>query len=285
MKIFDCHANLGWDMSNTRKNMFPTNHSTFQLLNKMEHYEVNAAIIVPFPSPGGQFNENATWYEVENQTLMNAMRSYPKLMAFAGVNPADFESVNNINTLAIAYNIQGIKFSHQIPMNFNIDDLIGHPLMDIVKRHTLVVMIHVGTGKERGANHVHTTLPYAIQVAKHYPHIKFIFCHLGRLHKDLFIALDMPNVWMDTAGFSLGYRWSAFVAKESVAIFKNLTPEDIIKHLVSQGYEDKLLFGSDEPYTRYDKELGIIQKAHIPIESMEKILGKNLAGLLGLHKW
>jgi predicted TIM-barrel fold metal-dependent hydrolase len=280
MKIIDCHANLGWDISNTRKKLFPTNQSINQLLSKMSGQGVSKSVILPFPSPGGQFNENAIWYEVENQMLMNAMRSHPNLIAFPGVNPADEASVKNIKTLAIAYRVKGVKFSHQIPMGFDIDKLINHPLMKIISDYNLVMMIHVGTGKERGAQQVHTTLPYAIKVAKYYPAIKFIFCHLGRLHSDIFEALSLPNVWMDTAGFSLSYNWLEFTAKDPVLMFKGLSPEDIIEHLVSQGYEDKLIFGSDEPYTRYDEELGIIQKANINEIAKKKILAENLERLL-----
>jgi uncharacterized protein len=280
MKIIDCHANLGWDISNTRRNLFPTNQSSKELMVKMRDYDVSKAIIVPFPSPGGQFNENTFWYEVENQMLMNAIRSYPNLIAFPGVNPADEASVKNIKTLAVAYGIKGIKFSHQIPMEFNIDSLIGHHLMKIVQDYHLVMMIHVGTGKEKGAKYVHTTLPYAIKVAKHYPGVKFVFCHLGRLHEDIFEALQLHNVWMDTAGFSLGYKWSEFVAKQPMGLFKGLLPESIIEQLVSQGFEDKLIFGSDEPYTHYEKELGLIQNANISEEAKKKILAENMEGLL-----
>jgi predicted TIM-barrel fold metal-dependent hydrolase len=281
MKIIDCHANLGWDISNTRKRLFPTNQSINQLLARMSKNDVSKAIILPFPSPGGQFNDNAPWYEVENQLLINAMRSHPKLIAFPGVNPADKESVKNIKTMAVAYQIKGIKFSHQIPMNFSIDKLIDHPLMKIVQDYNLIMMIHVGTGKEIGAEYVNVTLPYAVKVAKYYPGIRFIFCHLARLHADMLDALQLHNVWMDTSGFSLSYGWAQFSAKEPLFIFKGLSPEGIIEELVSQGFEDKILFGSDEPYTHYGKEIGIIKNARISDRAKEKILAKNMKKLLG----
>jgi predicted TIM-barrel fold metal-dependent hydrolase len=280
MKIIDCHANIGWDVSNTRKNLFPISQSVKKLLAKMSENGISKAIILPFPSPGGQFNDNLAWYGVENQMLVNAMRAYPHLIPFVGVNPADERSVKNIKTLAVAYRVKGVKFSHQIPMNFNIDALINHPLMKLIQDYHLIMMIHIGTGKEKGAELVHNTLPYAIKVAKYYPGVKFIFCHLGRLHKDIFEALKLHNVWVDTAGFSLDYKCTQFTAKEPVIMFKKLSPEDIIEQLVSQGFEDKIIFGSDEPYTHYDKELGIIQKARIPQSAKKKIFAGNMEKLL-----
>jgi uncharacterized protein len=280
MKIIDCHANLGWDISNTRRKLFPTNQSANQLLARMSENGVSKAIILPFPSPGGQFNDNAVWYEVENQMLISSMRSHSNLIAFPGVNPADAASVKNIKTFAVAYRIKGIKFSHQIPMDFSIDKLLDHPLMKIVQDYRLIMMVHTGTGKEKGADQVHTTLPYAIKVAKYYPGVKFIFCHLGRLHETIFDALQLHNVWMDTSGFSLNYNWAEFAAKKPLGIFKSLSPEDIIELLVSQGFEDKIIFGSDEPYTHYEKELGIIKNARIPESAKRKILAENMEKLL-----
>jgi predicted TIM-barrel fold metal-dependent hydrolase len=280
MKIIDCHGNIGWDISNIRKNLYPTGQTVLKLLSKMDYFDVGKAVIVPFPSPGGQFTQNAFWYDLENHNLMTAARSSSRLIPFPGVNPNDKDSVKNIKTLSNAYGIKGIKFSHQIPMNFSIEKLIKHPLMKIVQDHKLIMMVHVGTGKESGSQYVHTTLNYAIKVAKYYPNVKFIFCHLGRLHKDIFEALQLSNVWMDTAGFSIAKKWSEFVAKEPISLFRKLSPEQIIEHLVSEGYEDKIIFGSDEPYTNYNDELKIIQEASISDIAKQKILAKNIENLL-----
>jgi predicted TIM-barrel fold metal-dependent hydrolase len=280
MEIFDCHTNIGWDNNNVKKNLYPTNQSVQSLLKKMNKYNVRRAIIVPFPSPGGQFSENFFWYEVENQNLVNAQRSSSRLLPFPAVNPNDSDSVKNIKTMAAAFGVKGIKFSHQIPMNFNIDKLINHPLMKIVRDYNLVVMIHIGTGKERGSQYVHTTLEYAIMLAKHYPQIRFILCHLGRLHSHIFDALQLPNVWMDTAGFSMSLKWGNFLAKDYYTSFKKMPPDQIIEHLVSTGYGDKILFGSDEPYTKYEDELSIIFESRISQSAMKGILGGNLERLL-----
>jgi predicted TIM-barrel fold metal-dependent hydrolase len=281
MEIIDCHANLGWDMNNIRRNQHPNGQNRRQLLVKMNNAQVGRAIIVPFPSPGGQFSAGSFWYDVENHNLINAVNANSRLVAFPGVNPKDPASVRAINTFALAYGIKGVKFSHQIPMEFSIDKLIKHPLMNIIEENYLIMMMHIGTGKEKGAELIHTTLPYAIKVAKYYPNVRFIFCHLGRLHEDIIEALHLPNVWMDTAGFSLGYQWADFAAKDYLKFFKSLQPEQIIEHLVRQGFEEKILFGSDEPYTSYKKEIGIIRKANISEIAKRKILGRNLSVLLG----
>jgi predicted TIM-barrel fold metal-dependent hydrolase len=280
LEIIDCHTNVGWDVSNTRKNLFPIGQNYDQLLEKMDKYNISKAIILPFPSPGGQFNEIDSWFELENQYLIEANNYSKRLIIFPGVNPKDKISLKNVQTLATAYNIKGIKFSHQIPMHFSIDKLIGNKLMKIVRDNNLIFMIHTGTGKEPGSHDIHTTLNYAVKVAKRYPDIKFIFCHLGRLHRSLLEALKLENVHVDTSALSMQRTFWEFTALEPMRMFERLNPAEVIEKLVGMGHEDKIIFGSDEPYTSYKNEIAYIEKAEIPDNAKRKIFYENIKGLL-----
>jgi predicted TIM-barrel fold metal-dependent hydrolase len=284
MKITDCHANIGWDTNNIRKNYFPTEQKYQELLIKMNKNDISKAIILPFPSPAGQFSKNTFWYEMENHYLMQASKYSDRFIPFPAVNPNDDKSVNNIKTLAIAFDIRGIKISHQIPMGFSIDKLIGHELMKIVKENNLVVMIHTGTGKEAGSRDVHETLNYGIKVAKKYPDIKFIFCHLGRLHKSVIEAIKIKNIYMDTSAISMANFSKEFIALEPFPYFINTRPELIIKKLVDFGYEDKIIFGSDQPYVSYKDEIASINNAEIPEKAKRKIFHENISKLIGLNQ-
>jgi predicted TIM-barrel fold metal-dependent hydrolase len=280
MEIFDCHANTGWDAHNIRKNILPSGQTYGQLLAKMDTYEIAEAIIVPFPSPGAQYNQNSFWYELENHYLELASRFSKRLTPFVGVHPGDKKSVHNIRTLSLSINLKGVKFSHQTLMGYSIEKLNRNPLMNIIQDLNLVFMIHIGTGKEPGAGQAHTTLNYAIQVAEQHPHVRFIFCHLGRLHERMMDALNMENVYMDTAGLSMATKWKEFIALEPLAIFKNASPVRVIEKLVSNGYADKLLFGSDEPYTPYAAEMRVLHEADISNAVRRRIFSANIRGLL-----
>jgi predicted TIM-barrel fold metal-dependent hydrolase len=280
MEIIDCHVNVGWDANNTKKGLIPNRQSYLNLLAKMEINNISKAVMVPFPSPSGQFNKSNNWYDLENHYLMNAKNHSKKLIPFPAVNPKDNVSVENINTLAVAFGVKGIKFSHQIPMEFSIDSLIKHRIMDIVHEHNLIFMIHVGTGKEAGAQYVHTTLNYAVEVARNYPDVKFIFCHLGRLHSSLKDALDLENVFLDTAALSMWKNWQQFLAKEPLLEFKKSHPSQVIQTLVDWGHENKILFGSDEPYASYKSEIDNINNAQIPDSVKRKIFYENISNLL-----
>jgi predicted TIM-barrel fold metal-dependent hydrolase len=279
MEIIDCHTNVGWDVSNLRKNLYPVEQNYTKLLKKMDEFGISKAIILPFPSPSAQFNENVSWYEMENHFLMEGSNYSKRLIPFPGVNPGDKESVRRIKTL-VAFGIKGIKFSHQIPMGFSIDKLIGHPLMKIVQDNDLIFMIHTGTGKEPGSHEINTTLNYAIKVARKYPDIRFILCHLGRLHQSLIEALSLENVHLDTSALSMQRKWKEFTAIEPISMFENLTPIKVIEKLVSIGQEDKIVFGSDEPYTVYENEIPPIKEAEITNSAKRKIFYENIKNIL-----
>jgi uncharacterized protein len=282
MKIIDCHANLGWDANNIRKNLFPTGQTYLQLLNKMQNFQVNKSICMPFPIPNGRFSLKAPWYDIENNYILTSSRFSNKLIPFAAVNPGDKLSVGQIKSLASLEIIKGIKFSHQIPMGFDIDSLIGNPLMKIASDHNLPLLIHVGTGKEKGANHVHTTLDYGLKVAKKYPDQTFIFCHLGRLHRLIGEALQMENVYMDTSGLAMHTSWKQFLAKDFFEPLSKSTPQQVIESLCDWGYDDKVLFGSDEPYTHYSSQLAQITGADITLKAKRKLLSENVVKVVGI---
>lgn len=280
MKIIDAHTNIGWDASNLRKNLIPSEQSYEALLARMDRYKVEKAITVPFPCPAAKFDPTSAWYDIENQYLMTAHNSSERLIPFIGVNPGDERSVEAVNTLVTAFGVKGVKFSHQTLSGFSIDGLIGHPLMERVQGANLIFMMHIGTGKEPKAREVNNTLDYAIKVAKHYPGIEFILCHLGRLHWSMLEALNLDNVHMDTAGLSLWHDWKEFIAREPMSIFEHTTPVEVLERLADLGHADRIIFGSDEPYTPYRDELENINKADIPEAAKRKILHKNIEGLL-----
>jgi uncharacterized protein len=282
MKIIDIHANVGTDVNNMRKNQIPVGQSFKQLLSKMNKNDVDVSVMVPFPSPGGQFYSDIPWYGAENHLLINASHFSKRLIPFPAVNPNDKKSIDHFEENLLVQGIKGIKISHLIPMNFSIDKLINHRIMKIIQDNNLILMLHTGTGKELGAGLINNTLNYAVKVAKKYPEVKFIFCHLGRLHESIEEAFNLKNVYMDTAGFALHPNWKQFIARDFLSIFKNSNPIQVIEELVRAGYEDKILFGSDEPYTSYKEQLEHIYNANISDTAKNKIFYENASKLLGI---
>lgn len=281
MKIIDAHANIGWDASNLRNNLIPMEQSYFELLDKMNRYDIEKSIVIPFPSPRAQFGPKFFfWYDLENKYVIDSAVYSKRFIPFLCVNPNDEQNVKNVDALTGLFSIKGVKLSHVNIMHFSIEKLINHPLMKIVQDHGLLFMMHIGTGKERGSREYHTTLEYAIRVAEKYPDITFIFSHLGRLHKNMIDALKMENVFMDTSGLSLRPR-KDFVALDDNEKFSSFSSAGIIEKLTDLGFEGKIVWGSDEPYTDYKNELSFVQEAEILQSKKRAIFYDNIAKLLG----
>lgn len=279
--IIDSHANIGWDVSNLRKNQTPAEQSYFELLEKMGKNGVEKAILVPFPSPKSQFNPSASWYDLENEYIITSATSSKKFVPFLGINPNDEQCLKNVRTLASLFPVKGVKLSHQDIINFSIEKLINHPVMKIIQDNSLIFMIHIGTGREEESYKYHSTLDYAIEVAEKYPDVTFIFAHLGRLHENMTDALKMENVFMDTSGLSLEPR-KAFVALDKDEKFSSFSSNRIIEKLVDLGFGKKIVWGSDEPYTHYKDELSYVNDAEITQSNKRAIFYENIAKLLGL---
>jgi len=103
------------------------------------------------------------------------------------------------------------------------------------------------------------------------------------LHWNIAEALNLDNVFMDTAGLALWKYWRQFIALEPLESLKGTSPVQVIKKLVEFGYENKLIFGSDEPYTDYKTEINNIGNADISDSAKRKILSENVSKLLKIE--
>jgi len=102
------------------------------------------------------------------------------------------------------------------------------------------------------------------EVARSYPRAKFIAAHAcgSRQHAEQFRG--QPNVYYDTAASTLG--------RNSVEYF--------VEHF---GVE-KILYGSDLPYANPACRIGQVIGGRLDDKTLDKILGGNMAGLLGIGK-
>ncbi len=99
-------------------------------------------------------------------------------------------------------------------------------------------------------------------VARSFPGARFIAAHAGGCRHYPELYGDCPNVYFDTAS--------------------STTLAGTLEHYVACGLEDRVLYGSDLPYASQAYRLGQVVSCRIPDPVLRKILGGNLAGLLGL---
>lgn len=282
--IIDCHVHIGKDIfteRNVRFQKFVTSYeqSIKEFLSKMDRFGIDRAIVYPFPSPLCQFKEDDFWYHEENRHLAEEVGCYKRKLYFIpAFNPRDEESMRYAVELVEKYGLRGLKL-HTRATQYeprHLDSLIT----GILKERDIPLVLHIGTGKEAELEekNIDISLDFAISLAKGHPNIRFVFTHLGRLHKNLENALKLENVMVDTAGISLTRTQKDFVvAKLYNPAFLDKSIEEMIFYLITQGYEDKIIWGSDEPYgVSYEEELHyILNNSHLSKEIKEKLLYQN----------
>ena len=99
--------------------------------------------------------------------------------------------------------------------------------------------------------------------ARQYPQARFLSAHAGgnRCLTEAFEGCE--NVCLDTAC--------------STTLAGN------IEHFVAEGWEDRVVYGSDLPYAGQPYRFGQVVAARVPDAVMRKILGENIARVLGME--
>ncbi len=276
-EVIDVHVHIGKDifaeknkLKNARGNESEQNYK--ELLKEMNINKIKKSLIMPFPSPA-EFYSKGTWYTQENKDILDITNKEENLYGILAFHPKDYKEIEKL----ISIKVKGLKL-HTRATSVDPKDLIRHPIMNILKKFSLPLLLHIGTGKEEELINSQKSieLPSAIELAKNEPEVIFIFAHLGRLNKSLFEGLELDNVFFDTSGLSLINKYpESFLANDTISNLPK-EPSKVLELLMEKGYSNKILFGSDEPYgTSYLDELNIIKRANISEGEKIKILSLN----------
>jgi len=286
--IIDSHVHIGKDifaeklgLRNPRGQKFEQSLSCY--LKKMEEFEIEKAIVFPFPSPKAQWGEDEFWYKSENTELLEEILNFKGVLYFLpAFNPRDKKSVSYALSLLETYDLKGLKLHTRAVETdpSKIPQLVFKKTRELDKP----LVLHIGKEGELERKSVDISLNAAMKVARKNPGNRFVFTHLGRLHKKITEALKLENVVADTAALSLKGIEGTFLTYSSHPILAILNPKGIISRLVEMGYEDKLLWGSDEPYgLSYISELEYIKENdQLDKNCIEKLLYKNAREWFGI---
>ncbi len=280
--IVDSHSHVGSDIFTKRtpefRNIVPYEQSFKQLLSKISNSPVDKAIVYPFPSPLGQFGEDDFWFKKENCTLFDNVKKEKNIYFFPTFNPNDKKSVDYAVKLVEDNKLKGLKL-HTRSTQFE-PSKMNENILKVLRENDIPLVIHTGTGKEEELTEkgMDISINSLYNLAFDNSDVRFVFAHLGRLHKNLEKSLDLDNVVTDTAGMSLYKKHKDFVlAKEYNQEFFDKDIKEIISYLVEEGYEDKILWGSDQPFSMgYNEEISYVRdNPNINRNAKEKILYKN----------
>jgi predicted TIM-barrel fold metal-dependent hydrolase len=203
-------------------------------------------------------------YNDQNDLIAASMREFPgRIIGFCRLNPNVGEKTTcaAIDRYVGELGMRGIKLHPEID-HFNLDERLLGPIFDKARDYGVPMIFHSG--------HTVNTDPLAIGcLASQYPKVPVILGHMGcttATRQAATAAARFENVYLETSTVCrMSHPFAPAVLKVG---------------------PDKVLYGSDHPYSPFQMEIEKLTKYAIPYtgwtaKDLKKILGGNLKRLVG----
>jgi predicted TIM-barrel fold metal-dependent hydrolase len=209
------------------------------LINIFDKNDVERAVVFPNPNVGDK-------YPQMNDYIFRCIGKYPKrLVGFGRVDPRREDAVKELVRIKTKLHMQGLKL-HPMVECFRPDHPYFDKFFEKANELEIPILIHTGDG---------FSSPSLIsKTAEKYPRLPIILGHLREAC--LSIMQKFTNVYVETSG-----TLPAFV-EQALDIDDN-----------------RVLFGSDVPYFRFETQLAIIDASKIATRAKRKVLFENFQKL------
>ena len=216
--------------------------------------------------------------EIPNRYVADYVSKYPqKLIGFAGIDPTEHDAAGEVTIAKEDLRLRGITLS---PANqdFHPTDSRAMRVYEEAERLGMPILMHP-SGQFTEESKLEFGRPYLLdEVARTFPKLRLVIAQLGQPWVDETICMlcKHPNVLADVSGL-LSRPWQAYNALVSCH---------------QAGVIDKLLFGSDFPYTNAEECIEALYSINqfaqgtnlpvVPREALRGIVERDALGLLGL---
>lgn len=216
--------------------------------------------------------------EIPNRFVSEYVARNPdKLVGFAGIDPTELGAVEELKIAKKELRLRGVTLS---PANqdFHPSDSNAMRVYEMAEELEMPVLVHP-CGQNSDASKLEFGRPYLFdEIARTFPNLRIIIAQMGQPFVDETIILlgKHPNVYADVSGM-LARPWQAYNA---------------LVNAHQYGVIDKLLFGSDFPYTNATECIETLfslnqipQGTHLPTiprEALRGIVERDAIALLGL---
>ncbi len=228
--------------------------SSMGLLENMEKFGVDLSVVQPVVTKPGQTKTVNLWAQ---QITGN------HLISFGGIHPETDDYKRDIDFIC-GLQLPGIKL-HPEYQSFDICDPKMMKIYDYAISRGLMLMFHAGNDPAFPPP-VHSSPAKFAKIRKELGGGIIIAAHLGGLGQweEVEEQLAGEDVYLDT---SMGFKYY---------------PHDRFLRIVKKHGADKILFGSDSPWSRADEELQIFRGLPLTAAEKELILSGNAKRLLKL---
>ncbi len=224
------------------------------LLKNMDAWGINISVIQPVITKQSQLRTVNEWV---------AGISSDRLICFGGIYPHTDDYKRDID-FVVSLGLRGLKF-HAEYQNFIVDDERMLKIYDYALGKGLILLHHAGFDPAFQPPFKSSPQQFA-RIAEAMGGGVIIAAHLGGHDEwdDVERYLAGSSIYLDTA---MGFAYY---------------PHDQFCRIVSKHGADKILFGSDAPWSNALEEIGHIKSLPFPDDSKQAILGGNAKRILGI---
>lgn len=241
------------------------------LVEGMEKNGVNHSVFLPVATNPGQVGKL-------NAQAIRWMEEYGNrgLVSFAAVHP-DTAELKMVMRGIRNSGLRGIKI-HPDYQETYFDDIRYLRILDAAAEEGLPVLVHAGMD-EVYPDQVHCDVKRILRVLEEVDCSHLILAHMGgwQMWTDVKKYICGAPVYMDTA-FSL----TGTVSVENRGVYGKMLDDHQFTELVRLHGSDRVLFGSDTPWSSQKENSEWIQKCSLNPGEKTQILGENARKLLTL---
>jgi len=238
-----------------------TNGSVDGLLHAMERDGIDIAVTMPVLTNPLRFESVNRIAKEVNERFAEKDR---RLISFAGIHPACEDLEGKMKWIR-ENGFLGVKLHPDYQETF-INDPGYIRILECARELDLIVLTHAGVDVGYRDCPVRCPPTLALEVIRRVPHAKFVLAHYGasEMHEEVLSLLCGEDVWFDTS-----------------FILRSIS-EELFRKILEKHGEDRILFGSDSPWSNMRGDVEILKSFSLNQTTEEKILCKNAKRLLGI---
>lgn len=231
-----------------------SNGTVSGLVSNMNKFGVDISVVQPVITKPSQTESLNTW--AKEITCDN-------LISFGGIHPATDDYKRDIDFVC-ELGLPGIKL-HPEYQQFYVDDFEMLKIYDYALNKGLIILFHAGYDPAFPPP-IHSSPKQFAEIAKQMQGGTIVLAHLGgqRQWDDVLKYIAGTNLYLDT---SMGFKYYS---------------NDQFLQIVEKHGADKILFGSDAPWSRAGDEIEILNSLPLTQQQKDLILCENAKRLLNI---
>lgn len=224
------------------------------LLASMDRAGVDISVLAPVATRPSQVTGINDW---------TATLAGPRFVAFGAIHP-DFEDPAAEIARIAGMAFRGVKL-HPEFQQFRPDGPRMQPIYRACAEHGLIMLFHAG--EDPNYDTLHGGPAVFRRVAQDNPDVTFVLAHMGgyRCWDEVAEVLLGTDVYLDTTHAT------------------ELLPPDVLRSFIREHGADKVLFGSDGPWTDPARALATVRGLGLTDNELDAVLWGNAARLLGVE--